>query len=95
MSTGDHVDLSSGYLGLRVAVTHDYNPCWLHERLLLWAIEPDRFVVLTPDGDITKKCETRGSLPRHDWPTTLPHWTRECRGLYRPFGRCRNASTHH
>ena len=49
---GDHVDLSSGYLGLRVAVTFGDDLGWLHERLLLWVIEPDRFVVLTPDGNM-------------------------------------------
>ena len=52
VSTGDDVDLSSGYPGLRVAVTFEDDPCWLHERLLLWVIEPDRFVVLTLDGDM-------------------------------------------
>ena len=52
MSTGDHVDLSNGCPGLRVAVTYEGEPDWLHERLLLWVIEPDRFVVLTPDGDM-------------------------------------------
>ena len=51
VSTGDHVDLSSGYPGLRVAVTYEDDPGWLHERLLLLVIEPDRFVVLTSDGD--------------------------------------------
>ena len=52
VSTADHVDLSSGYPGLRVAVTYEDDPGWLHERLLLWVIEPDRFVVLTPEGDM-------------------------------------------
>ena len=52
VNTGDHVDLSSGYPGLRVAVTCEDDPDWLHERLLLWVIEPDRSVVLTPDGDM-------------------------------------------
>ena len=51
VNTGDHVELSSGYPCWCVAVTYEDDPGWLHERLLLWVIEPDRFVVLTPDGD--------------------------------------------
>ena len=52
VGTGDHIDLSFGYPGLRVAVTCEDDPGLLHERLLLWVIEPDRLVVLTPDGDM-------------------------------------------
>ena len=52
VSTADHVDLSSGYPVLRVAVACEDDPGWLHERLLLWVIEPNRFVVLTPEGDM-------------------------------------------
>ena len=52
LSSGDHVDLSNGYPGLCVAVTYEGDPDWLHERLLLWVIEPERFVVLTPDEDM-------------------------------------------
>ena len=51
VSTGHHVDLSNGYPGLRGSVTYEDDPGWLHERLLLWVIEPVWFVVLTPDGD--------------------------------------------
>ena len=43
---------SGGYPGLRVAVTYKDDPGWMHERLMLWEVEPDRFVVLTPDGDM-------------------------------------------
>ena len=57
VSTGDHVDHCSGYLGLRVVVTYEDDPGWLHERLLLWVIEPDRFVVLTPDGDMYEETQ--------------------------------------
>ena len=52
MNTGDHVELCGRYPGLRVAVIYEDDPGWTHERLMLWVVEPDRFVVLTPDGDM-------------------------------------------
>ena len=55
MNTGGHAKLSRGYPGHRLAVTCEDDPGWLHERLALWVIKPDRFVVLTPDGDMYDK----------------------------------------
>ena len=79
VNTGDHVELSRGYPALRVAVTYEDDPGWLHERLMLWVVEPDRFVVLTPDGDMYEEMrETwrsaqivtgRRRFPNRPWKT--------------------------
>ena len=82
-NTGDHVELSGGYAGLRVALTCEDDPGWLHEKLLLWVIEPDRFVVLTPDGHMYEEM-------RDTWHTAQVMTGRR----HFPIGPA-NASTHH
>ena len=52
VNTRRNAELSRGYPGPRLAVTYEDDCGWLRERLILWVIKPDKFVVLSPDGDV-------------------------------------------
>ena len=95
VNTGDHVILSRGYPGLRVAVTYEDDPGWMHETLMLWVVEPDKFVVLTPGDMYEEMRETWRSAQIVTGRRRLPQRTSECGCFSRSHGRHRNDPTHH
>ena len=95
VSAGGHAELFRGYPGLRLAVTYEGDPGWLHEGLMLWVIKPDRFAVLNLDGDMHDNM-------RNSWRTAQIMTGRrrflDSRGCCRPCrldGGRRGAPSHH